>query len=86
MAFLIIQFREQNIGQGLASWRRIDEEGCAVDVGEPFMQGLVKKCQTCWRVHYITTQLVASSQILFPVPVQHGTGQILWQRSGSSNQ
>ena len=47
MAFLVIQFREQNIGQGLARRHCIDEEGCAVDVGEPFMQGLVKKCQTC---------------------------------------
>ena len=50
------------------------------------MQGLVKKCQTCWRIHHITAQLVASCQILLPVPVQHDTGQILWQRSGCSNQ
>ena len=44
MAFLIIQCREQNIGKGLARWHRIDEEGCAVGVSKPFMQGFVKKC------------------------------------------
>ena len=47
MTFLVIQFCKQNIGQGLACGRGIDEEGCAVDVGEPFMQCFVKKCQAC---------------------------------------